>query len=70
MNLNVYDANSGVFVRTILNEKSDKWVEPEHAAFFPNTKSNNFIWISEKDGFNNLYYYSIGGKLIKQLTTN
>ena len=70
MNLNVYDANSGAFVRTILNEKSDKWVEPEHAAFFPNTKSNNFVWISEKDGFNNLYYYSIEGKLIKQLTTN
>ncbi|MFM9988814.1 DPP IV N-terminal domain-containing protein [Flavobacterium sp.] len=70
MNLNVYDANSGAFVRTILNEKSDKWVEPEHAAFFPNTKSNNFVWISEKDGFNNLYYYSIEGKLIKQLTAN
>uniref|UniRef100_UPI0037519F92 S9 family peptidase n=1 Tax=Flavobacterium sp. TaxID=239 RepID=UPI0037519F92 len=70
MNLNVYDANSGAFVRTILNEKSDKWVEPEHPAFFPNTTSNNFVWISEKDGFNNLYYYSIEGKLIKQLTAN
>lgn len=70
MNLNVYDANSGAFVRTILNEKSTKWVEPEHPAFFPNANSNNFVWISEKDGFNNLYYYSIDGKLIKQLTTN
>ena len=70
MNLNVYDANSGAFVRTILNEKSDKWIEPEHPAFFVNNTSNNFIWISEKDGFNNLYYYSIEGKLIKQLTAN
>jgi dipeptidyl-peptidase 4 len=70
MNLNVYDANSGAFVRTILNEKSTKWVEPEHAAFFPNSTSNNFVWISEKDGFNNLYYYAIDGKLIKQLTAN
>jgi dipeptidyl-peptidase-4 len=70
MYLNVYDANSGAFVRTILNEKSSKWVEPEHPAFFPNNASNNFIWISEKDGFNNLYYYSIDGKLIKQLTVN
>ncbi|NDP27169.1 MAG: prolyl oligopeptidase family serine peptidase [Flavobacterium sp.] len=70
MSLNVYDAQTGTFVRTILNEKNDKWVEPEHDAFFPSTKSNNLIWISEKDGFDNLYYYSIEGKLIKKLTTN
>ena len=70
MHLNVYDAYSGAFVRTLLEEKSDKWVEPEHAAFFPNKKSNNFVWISETDGFNNLYYYSIEGKLIKKLTQN
>jgi len=70
MSLHLYDANTGAFVRTILNEKNPKWVEPEHPAFFPNKKSNNFVWISEKDGFNNLYYYSIDGKLIKQLTQN
>jgi dipeptidyl-peptidase-4 len=70
MNLNVYDANSGNFVRTILSEKNNAWVEPEHDAFFPNSKSNNFIWFSEKDGFQNLYYYSIDGKLIQQLTNN
>ncbi|WP_395043075.1 DPP IV N-terminal domain-containing protein [Flavobacterium sp.] len=70
MCLNVYDANSGKFIRTILNEINDKWVEPEHDAFFPNKNSNNFIWFSEKDGFQQLYYYSIDGKLIKQLTNN
>ena len=70
MCLNVYDANSGLFVKTLLNETSDKWVEPEHDAFFPNSKSNNFVWHSEKDGFQNLYYYSIDGKLIKKLTDN
>lgn len=70
MHLNLYDANSGAFIRTIANEKSTRWVEPEHAAYFPNPKSNNFIWISEKDGFDNLYYYSIDGKLIRQLTQN
>lgn len=70
MNLNLYETATGNFVRTLFNEKNSKWVEPEHAAFFPNSKSNNFIWVSEKDGFNNLYYYSIDGKLIKQLTAN
>jgi len=70
MSLNVYDAQTGTFVRTILNEKNDKWVEPEHDAFFPSNKSDNLVWISEKEGFNNLYFYSIEGKLIKQLTNN
>lgn len=70
MNLNVYDAQNGTFVRTILNEKNNAWVEPEHEAFFPSATSNNFVWFSEKDGFQNLYYYSIDGKLIKQLTAN
>jgi dipeptidyl-peptidase-4 len=70
MHLNLYNASTGAFVRTLLEEKSNAWVEPEHAAYFPNPKSSNFIWISEKDGFDNLYYYSIDGKLIKQLTQN
>ncbi len=70
MCLNVYDANSGKFIRTILNETNSAWVEPEHDAYFPNANSNNFIWFSEKDGFQNLYYYTIDGKLIKQLTNN
>jgi dipeptidyl-peptidase-4 len=70
MNLNLYETATGNFVKTLFNEKDPKWVEPEHAAFFPNSKSNNFVWISEKDRFNNLYYYSIDGKLIKKLTAN
>lgn len=70
MQMNLYEASTGKFVRTIFEEKNDKWVEPEHPAFFPTDKSNNFIYISERDGFDNLYYYSIEGKLIKKLTNN
>ncbi|WP_026977998.1 S9 family peptidase [Flavobacterium tegetincola] len=70
MSLNLYDAKTGTFVRTLLNEKNDRWVEPEKPAFFPSQTSNNFVWFSEKDGFQNLYYYSIEGKLLKQLTSN
>ena len=70
MNLNLYDARTGNFVRTLVTETASTWVEPEHAAFFPSKTSNNFVWVSEKDGYNNLYYYSIDGKLIRQLTRN
>jgi dipeptidyl-peptidase-4 len=68
--LNVYDALTGEFVKTLLEETSDKWTEPEHVAHFPLKNSTNFIWISEEDGFNNLYYYDFNGKLIKKLTQN
>ena len=68
--LNVYDVETGAFVKTLVEEKNEKWVEPEFPAYFPSEASNNFIWISEKDGFNNLYYYDFNGKLIKQLTAN
>lgn len=66
--LNVFDASTGNFVKTLFEEKSTTWVEPEHPAFFPMDDSYNFVWVSEKDGFNNLYYYDFEGKLIKQLT--
>jgi dipeptidyl-peptidase-4 len=68
--LNVYDVKTGAFVKTLLEETSEKWVEPEYPSFFPSEASNNFIWISEKDGYNNLYYYDFNGKLIRQLTAN
>lgn len=68
--LNVYDANSGAFVKTLLEEINEKWVEPEHPAFFPSENSLDFVWISERDGFNNLYLYDFNGKLIRQLTAN
>jgi dipeptidyl-peptidase-4 len=70
MKLNLYDANTGSFVRTLIEEKNDKWVEPEHPAYFLPGKNKEFIWISERDGFNNLYHYDINGMLIKQLTNN
>jgi dipeptidyl-peptidase 4 len=68
--LNLYNAESGNFIKTLFEETNDKWVEPEHPAFFPSDASNNFVWISERDGYNNLYYYDINGKLLKQLTAN
>ena len=68
--LNVYDAETGEFVKTLLEEKNEKWVEPENPVFFPSKSKNDFVWISQKDGFNNLYYYDWNGKLKLQLTKN
>ena len=67
--LHLYDVK-GTFIRTLWEEANDKWVEPEHPAFFPSKTSDNFIWISEKNGFNNLYYCDIKGGNPKTLTAN
>jgi len=61
--LNVYNSEDGEYVKTLLEETSDQWVEPEHPPYFPCEEENNFVWMSEKDGFMNLYYYDFTGKL-------
>ena len=66
MDLNMYDVETGDFVKTLFSESSNKYVEPEHPAMFIN--ENQFIWQSQKDGYNHLYLYDLNGKEIKQLT--
>jgi dipeptidyl-peptidase-4 len=71
-----YNAETGELVKILLEEKNDKWTEPEHAPLFVNTFVSNdagksiFIWMSEKDGFMNLYLHNEDGSLRRQLTNN
>ena len=68
LQMNQYDAASGNFVKTIFEEKSDKYVEPQHPlTFFPNS-TTDFIWQSERSGFNHLFHYNIDKGLISQIT--
>jgi dipeptidyl-peptidase-4 len=66
--LNEYDASSGDFLKTLFEEKDEKYVEPLNAILFAKNNSKEFIWQSRKDGFNHFYLYSLDGTLIKQLT--
>lgn len=68
--LQLFDASTGKLVRTILEEKNDKWAEPEHPAYFYSDSSEDFIWMSEKDGFMNLYLCNTSKGFVKQLTKN
>lgn len=69
MKLNQYDAVSGAFIKTLFEEKSDKYVEPQHALVFLPNSNSEFIWHSERSGFQHLYLYNTNGKLVKQLTS-
>jgi dipeptidyl-peptidase-4 len=64
----MYDATSGKKVKTLFEEKNDKWVEPEHTAVFLPNSNTEFLWLSERDGFMNLYKYDINNENEKQIT--
>jgi len=66
--LNRYDARTGKKVNTIFEERNAKWVEPEKPAVFLPNKADEFLWLSERNGFTNVYHYNTNGKLIKQIT--
>jgi len=65
---NLYDAKTGNKVRTLFEENNDRWVEPENDAVFLPNSATDFLWMSEKDGFKNIYQYTTNGKYVKQLT--
>lgn len=67
LKLNQYDAQTGKLIKTLFEEKHDKYVEPQNELYFlPNEKE--FVWWSQRDGFMHLYRYDLNGKLINQIT--
>lgn len=67
--LKQFDAATGAFVKTIFEETNDKWVEPEQPAAFVPGKKDQFVWQSERDGYNQLYLYDLSGKMLRQIST-
>ncbi|WP_445725590.1 DPP IV N-terminal domain-containing protein [Flavobacterium sp.] len=65
---NLYNVKNGKKVKTLFEETNDKWVEPEFDAVFLPKSDEDFLWLSERDGFMNIYQYTTDGKLVKQLT--
>ncbi len=69
LSLNKYSVSTGEFVKTLFEETSPKYVEPQHPLFFPAGMKDRFVWFSSRDGFQHLYLYDTDGNLIRQLTS-
>ncbi len=69
MKLNTYNASTGEYLKTLLEEHDDKYTEPQHTLYFNPNNAEQFIWQTNKDGFNHLYLYNTSGTLVKQLTS-
>ncbi|HOZ41270.1 MAG TPA: DPP IV N-terminal domain-containing protein [Flavobacteriales bacterium] len=63
-----YDAVSGSPVATLLTEHDAKYLEPEHPARFLRTRPGQFLWQSDRDGWDHLFLHDIAKGTTRQLT--
>lgn len=70
MKLNMYDGKTGVFIKTLFTETHDKYVEPEKPMYFLRNSAKQFVWMSERDGYNQLYLYNRSGDMVKKLSSD
>lgn len=68
MKLNQYDAASGEFIKTVLEETDPKYVEPLNPILFSKIDTDKFFWQSRKDGYNHVYQCSVKSGIASQIT--
>lgn len=68
MKFNNYSVSNGVLVKTLFEEKHDKYVEPLNPVLFLKSNPQAFIYQTRRNGYNHAYLYNNDGKLIRQLT--
>lgn len=68
MHLVRYSALTGKKEAELFAETDERYVEPLCPLLFLPNNPDQFVWQSEKDGFNHLYLYDTNGKQLKQLT--
>ncbi|HLV47352.1 MAG TPA: DPP IV N-terminal domain-containing protein [Flavobacterium sp.] len=67
LKINQYDAQTGAFVKTLIEETSDKYVEPQYPLYFNPNNDKQFVYFTEKDGYRQPYLYDTNGKLLRKL---
>ncbi|MGL5684075.1 MAG: DPP IV N-terminal domain-containing protein [Marinifilaceae bacterium] len=69
MILNQYDVATGNQLRTLFEEKSDTYVEPQDPIVFLSNDSKHFIYrTNNRDGYFNLYLCDVTGKTVRNMT--
>ena len=68
MRLVQYDAQNGRMMRTVLEEKHDKYVEPMHPLEFLPWDAEKAVMQSQRDGYNHLYLLDLKSGGLTQIT--
>ena len=66
LKLNKYDANSGELIKTLFTESDEKYIQPLNPMIF--LRDDQFLWRSERDGYDHFYLYNNKGKMLQKLT--
>lgn len=70
VDLLLYDVASNI-TKTMFTESDKTYIDITNSAQLNFLKDKkHFVWMSYKDGFNNLYLYNMDGTLAKQITTD
>ena len=67
-----YDAQTGKLMGVLLEERHEKYVEPQHPIQFLPWDDTKFIYQSQRDGYNHLYLYDLtklAGRQAQELDT-
>lgn len=67
LKINQYDANTGAFIKTLLEEKADKYVEPQYPLYFNPDNDKQFVYFTETDGYRQPHLYDMNGKIVRKL---
>ena len=71
LRLNVYDAATGDFLRTVLSEDNDRFVEPQDPVWFLKGSNDRFIYRTDnRDGYRNLYLCDLDGNVSRLTRTD
>lgn len=68
MQLVQYDAQTGHMIRTVLEERHDKYVEPLNPLAFLPWDDNKAVMQSKRDGYNHLYLLDLTNGKLTQIT--
>ena len=71
MQMNMYDAVTGDFLKTLLTEDNDKFMEPQDPVWFLKGTGNLFIYrTANRDGYRNLYLCDTEGGVTRLTQTD
>ena len=65
LKLSAYDLGLGI-IKTVFEEKDETYVDIQDKFFF--LENDNFLWISDRSGFDHIYLVENDGKKIRQIT--
>ena len=63
-----YNAETGALDKVLFEEMNDRYVEPTDGLVFVPNNANQFLWLSQRDGYKHIYLYNTDGNLLKQVT--